>query len=143
VATVDPTHPEQAYPGQRLGLPPEGPGAVAGWGRRIAALFLDWLAASFVATALRPLVDGGRAWEQFGPLLVFWFEATLLTALVGGSFGQRLLGVAVVRLDGRPPSLAAAAVRTFLICLAVPPLVFNRDNRGLHDLAVGTVVVRR
>jgi uncharacterized RDD family membrane protein YckC len=143
VAAADSAHPEQAYPGQRLGLPPEGHGAVAGWGRRIAALFLDWFAASLVAVALRPLVDGGRLWEQAGPLLVFWAEATVLTALVGGSFGQLLLRVAVVRLDGRPPSLAATAVRTLLICLAVPPLVFNRDNRGLHDLAVGTVAVRR
>jgi hypothetical protein len=30
-----------------------------------------------------------------------------------------------------------------LICLVVPPLVFNRDNRGLHDLAVKTVSLRR
>jgi uncharacterized RDD family membrane protein YckC len=25
----------------------------------------------------------------------------------------------------------------------IPPLVFNRDSRGLHDLAAGTVVIRR
>ena len=33
-------------------------------------------------------------------------------------------------------------VRTFLICLVIPPVVFNRDNRGLHDLAVGTIDAR-
>ncbi len=143
MSAADPARPGQAYPGQRLGLPPDGAGAVAGWGRRIAALFADWFAASLVAVVLRPLVDGGRLWEQFGPLVVFWLESTVLTALVGGSFGQLLLRVAVVRLAGRPPSLGAAALRTFLVCLVVPPLVFNRDNRGLHDLAVGTVAVRR
>jgi uncharacterized RDD family membrane protein YckC len=143
VATADRSQPEPDYPGQRLGLPPQGRGAVAGWGRRIAALCVDWLAASLVAIMLRPLVDGGRLWEQVGPLLVFWVEATVFTALVAGSFGQLALRVAVVRLDGRPLSLAAAALRTLLVCLAVPPLVFNRDNRGLHDLAVGSVAVRR
>jgi uncharacterized RDD family membrane protein YckC len=36
-----------------------------------------------------------------------------------------------------------AFVRTLLICLVIPPLVFNRDQRGLHDLATGTVPIRR
>ena len=34
-----------------------------------------------------------------------------------------------------------AAVRTVLICLAVPPLIWDRDGRGLHDRAVVTAVV--
>ena len=33
------------YPGQRLGLPPTGPRSLARMGRRIAALFVDWLIA--------------------------------------------------------------------------------------------------
>jgi hypothetical protein len=36
-------------PGERLGLPPTGPGSVASWGRRFAAIFLDWGAALLVA----------------------------------------------------------------------------------------------
>src|SRR4029078_8602690 len=31
------------YPGQRLGLPQTGPRALAPMGRRIAALFVDWM----------------------------------------------------------------------------------------------------
>ena len=31
-----------SYVGERLGLPAEGPGAVASWGRRILALSVDW-----------------------------------------------------------------------------------------------------
>ena len=33
------------YPGQRLGLPQSGPRSLARMGRRIAALFVDWLIA--------------------------------------------------------------------------------------------------
>ena len=40
-------------------------------------------------------------------------------------------------------NLLQALVRTALICLAVPPLIFNRDQRGLHDLAVGTITLVR
>ena len=75
--------------------------------------------------------------------ILMQLEASMLTALAGGSFGQLVTRVAVVRLDNRPVSFLHALGRTALICLVVPPLVFNRDNRGLHDLAVGTVTLRR
>jgi len=32
-------------------------------------------------------------------------------------------------------------VRSLLIALVIPPLVFRPDGRGLHDLAVGSVTV--
>ena len=133
------------YPGQRLGLPADGPGSVAGWGRRIAALFIDWLASTLVAigfTGLGGWLDGTVLTESM-PLIVFFVEVSLLTAITGSSFGQLAVRVAVVRLDGRPVTLLHALVRTFLICLVIPPLVFTRDRRGLHDLAVGTVALSR
>ncbi len=137
-----------SYPGQRLGLPADGPGSVAGWGRRVLALGLDWLASTLVAmvvfgyqwfTATAP----DQGWVGATPLLVFFLEGSLLTTLAGGSFGQLATRVVVVRLDSRPVTLLQAVLRTFLICLVVPPLVFNADQRGLHDLAVRTVTLRR
>jgi uncharacterized RDD family membrane protein YckC len=62
---------------------------------------------------------------------------------MSASFGQLALRVVVVRLDRRPVTILNAVVRTVLICLVIPPVVFNRDNRGLHDLAVGTITLRR
>ncbi len=47
----------------------------------------------------------------------------------------------MLRLDHRTVGLWRALVRTALIALVVPPLVFDRDGRGLHDMAAGTVVV--
>ena len=133
-----------SYAGQRLGLPEEGRGSVAGWGRRIVALFVDWFASILVAGAVvGPGVLSSRGWEAWVPMLVFLLEGTVLTPLAGGSFGQLLLRVAVVRLDRRPVTLLGALLRTFLICLVVPPVIYNRDRRGLHDLVLGTVTVRR
>ena len=133
-----------AYPGQRLGLPAEGPGSVAGWGRRALALLIDWFACKLVLTVFL----GAEAWtgsglSQLAPLALFLLEASLLTALAGGSFGQLVARVAVVRLDNSPVTFLTALVRTFLICLVVPPLVFNADQRGLHDLAAKTITLRR
>jgi uncharacterized RDD family membrane protein YckC len=137
------------YPGARLGLPKDGPGSVASWLRRGAALATDWGASLLVAG----VIFGSGVWGQgaaaWAPLGVFLVEATLLTALLGGSFGQLVLGLVVMRIsaesarEARPVNLLFALMRTFLICLVVPPLVFNRDNRGLHDLAAGTIVLRR
>ena len=142
---TDPTiRPGSTYPGERLGLPESGRGAVAGWGRRALALAVDW----FASMAVVGLFVGIRVWTGQGavawaPMGMFLLEATLFTALVGGSFGQLVCRIAVVRLDRRPVNVLQALARTFLICLVIPPLVFNRDQRGLHDLAVGTVTVRR
>jgi uncharacterized RDD family membrane protein YckC len=47
----------------------------------------------------------------------------------------------VMRLDGRPVGLPRAALRTLLLVLLVPAVVTDRDGRGLHDKAAGTVVV--
>jgi uncharacterized RDD family membrane protein YckC len=134
---------EQLYAGQRLGLPEDGPGSVASWGRRILALFVDWIASSLVASLISGAASLPTDVDRLLPLLVFLAEASLFTGLTGASFGQLALRIVVVRLDRRPVTILQAMVRTLLICLVIPPVVFNRDNRGLHDLAVNTISIKR
>lgn len=75
---------------------------------------------------------------------VFVLQSALLIALAGGSFGQLVTRLRVVRHDGdpRPVDLLRALARQVLIALVIPPLVFRPDGRGLHDMAVGSAVVR-
>ena len=134
---------EQRYAGERLGLPGRGPGSVASWLVRILALCLDWAASSLVAALISSYAGWGEDVQRLLPLLVFLVEVTLFTAVAGGSFGQLAVRVTVVRLSGGPVTALHAFVRTLLICLVIPPVVYNRDNRGLHDLACGTITVRR
>jgi uncharacterized RDD family membrane protein YckC len=131
------------YAGQRLGLPATGQGAVASWGRRVLALVIDWLASLLVAAFLTRTFGLGQAWSTWLPLLVFWLESSVGTTLAAGSFGQVATRIAVRRLDGRPLDLFGALLRGLLICLVVPPVIYNRDHRGVHDLAVRTIVVNR
>ncbi|MCB0898590.1 MAG: RDD family protein [Actinobacteria bacterium] len=128
---------EFGYKGQRLGLPESGPGSVAGFGRRFVALAIDWLACVLIAN----LVSSGQP-EAFLPLVIFFVEVSVLTALMGSSFGQRILGIRVVSLSTGRLDPARSALRTLLLCLVVPPLVFDRDQRGLHDKAANSVAVR-
>ena len=75
-------------------------------------------------------------------LPMFAAEVLVLTWLAGGSAGQLAHGLRVARLDRRPIGLPRAALRTLLLCLLTPALIWDRDGRGLHDKAAGTVVVR-
>lgn len=135
---------DRRYPGQRLGLPETGVGAVAGWGRRLLALVIDWVASMLAAAAvLGRGVWSGQSAAGWMPLVVFFFEVWILTTLLGGSAGQLVLRVVVRRTSGAPLGIIRALVRTALILLVIPPVVYNRDQQGLHDLAVDSIVVRR
>ena len=135
---------EEPYPGQRLGLPAEGHGSLATWRARIAALLLDWAVCMGVAVLLfGPGVITGSGWRAWMTLTTFFVQSTLLSWLVGGSLGQLICRLAVVRLDRRPLGIARAVLRAALVSLALPALVIGPDRRGLQDLAAGTVVINR
>jgi len=129
------------HPGQRLGLPVSGTGSTASWGRRVLALLVDWFACLSVTALISRQVELSDAMSTVAPLAVLFVELTLLVGLIASSLGHRLLGIRVARLDGRAVGLPRAALRAALICLVLPAVVFDKDRRGLHDLAVGTVVV--
>jgi len=131
------------YRGQHLGLPETGQGSLASVGRRLVAVAVDWFASTFVvALVARDHLTYGTPTFSLAVLAVFGVEVAVLTATTGASFGQRLLGMQVVALDrGRAP-LGRVVVRTVLLCLAVPALVWDSDQRGLHERATGTAVVR-
>lgn len=108
------------------------------------ALAVDWFACLLAVSLFVPVygVDAGSA-AGFVVLGVFVLESALLTATIGGSFGQVATRLRVVRVNGdpRPVDLLPAVGRQLLVALVIPPLVFRPDGRGLHDLATGTVCV--
>ena len=142
-AGVD-TRPEGGWRGRRWGLPPEGPGAVATTGSRIAAFAIDVVCSALIGALVRGVVGGSDERLSLADETAFAVQVLLLTALTGQSLGKRVLGIRVVRLaaqDG-PPGFLPAAIRTALVMLVVPAVIMDRDGRGLHDKAAGTLVVR-
>ncbi|MDQ0691584.1 RDD family protein [Arthrobacter sp. W4I7] len=124
------------YPGERLGLPEAGPGSIARAGRRILAIMIDW----GIALLISNFAFGGDAWAT---LAVFAVEQILLVGTLGYSIGHRVTGVHVVRAGGGAPGPLAALVRSLLLCLVVPAVIFDPDHRGLHDKAMDTLLLRR
>jgi uncharacterized RDD family membrane protein YckC len=131
--------PSDYYPGKDLGLPKTGRGSVGRIGRRLGALFADWILCTFIVVALiRPHEADVGNWT----LLVFAAQDFVLTSLAGFTVGKRLFGIRVVKLDGTWVGPIWGFLRTLLLLFLVPAVVLNRDQRGLHDRATNTVVIR-
>ncbi len=116
----------------------------ATWSRRFLALLIDWAVSSFVVVAIiGPTQWSDDPYAGFYTMGIYIVESAFFTALAGGSFGKLLTRLRVVRYDGtyRPLELLPAFLRSVLIALVIPPLVFRHDGRGLHDLAVGSYTV--
>src|SRR6185312_17539941 len=117
---------------------------IAGFGRRILALFVDWL----IAYGLAALA---MSFEWLSPamlstaVLVIWFVlGAVFVRLFSFTPGQLAFGLMVVSVDDRlHVGIGRAAVRGLLVALVVPPLFTDSEGRGLQDRLTATAVVRR
>ena len=75
-------------------------------------------------------------------LAAFGLMQWVLIATLGYSIGMRVCLIAVRRLDGLWNGFWRSLIRTVLLLLVIPVAVWDADNRGLHDKAAGTVLVR-
>ncbi|MFB7932097.1 MULTISPECIES: RDD family protein [Streptomyces] len=128
------------YRGEQLGLPEEGSGSIARPGRRLGALAVDWGLSLLIAYGLitQSYNEAAQIWA---PLILFALMV-LTVGTVGFTPGKRLLGLRVLALDTGRVSPWRALLRTVLLFLAIPALIWDRDGRGLHDRMAGTVEVR-
>ena len=143
--------------------PVDAPGALDGvLTRRSAGFVIDYLiiglgsVALFVAIFLLGLVTFAIGWSLFlvfGPLVVFMTLFYIWTTLGGPSQatpGMRAMGVKLVRLDGAPIDGPTAIVHSVLFWVGnavLTPLIllvplFTDYKRALHDLLLGTAVIR-
>jgi len=96
-------------------------------------------------------VAAGETSQQFAlvsgaPLatLAIWAaQHLILVATIGTTIGHRVFGLRVVRDDGvRTVGFVKAAIRTLMIALVIPAVVWDDEGRGLHDRAAGTRLIR-
>ncbi|WP_137989752.1 RDD family protein [Streptomyces vilmorinianum] len=128
------------YRGEQLGLPEEGPGSIARPGRRIGALVVDWALCMLIAYGL--VTDGYSQATGNWALGILLVMSILTVGTIGSTPGKRLFGLRVVSERGGRLGVLRVALRSLLVCLAVPALIWDRDGRGLHDRLSGAVQVR-
>jgi uncharacterized RDD family membrane protein YckC len=113
------------------------------YGRRMAALALDWLACYAIVAALSGGVNKMSPDSSLYVLVIFFLEVWILTALQGATLGHRLFGMKVVRFeDGGAISLSQALIRTVLLVLVVTAVTFDQNGRGIHERLSGSVLTR-
>jgi uncharacterized RDD family membrane protein YckC len=114
----------------------------------VLVLVGGWLGVAAVRFLLHPAAftfpsPGGRALLLIGlGLLAGYFAVTW--AVVGGTYGDRLLGLRVIGPDGERQHWGRSALRAVL-CVAFPIGLFwaavSQDNRSVQDLLLRTSVV--
>lgn len=134
----------QAYRGQKLGLPEQGPGSLAPGGRRVGAFVVDIIGSSIIAGLFTRATGSDTASQLPGlwsliPLAVDYIGGMLI---FGRTIGMYLFKLRIIRADADVAvNPWRAVVRTLLLFLLVPAVVFDRNGRGLHDRFTDTVVV--
>ncbi|AZQ71264.1 MULTISPECIES: RDD family protein [Streptomyces] len=131
---------EFGHRGERLGLPASGPGSVAPIGRRFGALVIDWALCMLIAYAF--LAQGNQQRAGNWALLIFLVLSLLTVGTVGCTPGKRLLGLRVISEDGTRLPLPRVLLRSVLLLLVIPAVIWDRDTRGLHDRLARAVQVR-
>lgn len=124
--------------GAALGLPRNGPGSLATFGRRTGAFGIDAVASALVTGLVTaPDLPGNWSLLTFGVMTVVFLLAT------GQTPGMRLLGLRLAHpQQGKRLAVWRGVVRTALLLLLVPALVVDADGRGLHDRLTDTAVIR-
>ena len=131
----------------------------AGFFRRLAAFFIDWLVLSVIADIFRFVYTMGSRTEPGGiPLnlamglstTLFLLYFTLFTGDGGQTLGKMAVGVRVRRLDGSPMTHGRAFLRTlgyfvsffFGTFLGFIWALWDRKKQGWHDKIAGTEVIK-
>jgi uncharacterized RDD family membrane protein YckC len=127
--------------------------------RRILAFCIDYFIVALllipfaILVFLLGIVTFGLGWGLFSilaPLVAFIYVWNTLGGPRQATVGMRMMAIRLERLDGRPIDGLTAVVHTVLFWAAnviISPLIlvitlFTDRKRTLHDLLLGTVVIR-
>lgn len=131
----------------------------AGVGERILSALVDYIILfSYAFLVLLGYFAAGNYLKNYSvaffilaALPAFLYDLICETAMDGQSFGKKLIGIKVVKLDGSQPSLGSYLLRWILRIVdisflagsvAVLTILLNGKGQRLGDIAAGTTVIR-
>ena len=113
------------------------------YGRRMAALAVDWLACYAIVAALSGGIEKMSPNHSLQVLALFFAEVWILSSLQGATLGHRIFGMRIQRFeDGGAITPVQALIRTTLLVLVVTAVTFDDDGRGIHERMSGSVLTR-
>jgi uncharacterized RDD family membrane protein YckC len=108
---------------------------VARPGRRFGGIAIDWASAVLISVAF-------FHYDAWATTALFVILQIVFIPTIGGSIGHRLVGLRVVPMTGGWVGLWRPIVRTVLLAIVIPAVIWDSDQRGFHDKIAGTVLIR-
>lgn len=105
-------------------------------GRRLGAIAIDWGAAVVLSVAF-------FQYDPWATLAIFAVVQAVFLLVANGSPGHLVVGLRVVPVVTGYLGVWRPFARTILLCLVIPAVIWDRDQRGLHDRLIGTILVRK
>lgn len=102
---------------------------------RLLALLIDWIPVSILAIVFFD-------YDPIAQIVIFLAVNMVFIPTLGGTPGHRIVGMKVIRADGAWTGLVRPIVRSILLVLVIPAVVWDQDQRGVHDKASGTLLIR-
>lgn len=132
---------------------------LAPFSMRFGAGLFDLIIGAFIAMILTsPFILAGGDWSTSGGLLLFvgvwavvlFLYMTACVGFVGKTLGMRLFSLELVdAFENEYPTLQQAAINSAVYLITLPlagagfvTMLYNEENRALHDLLSGTIQVR-
>jgi uncharacterized RDD family membrane protein YckC len=151
-------------PNEDLAQPMNQTVQVIGFGRRLVAYLIDWIALSIVQSVLQFCVIAFRSISELGEdmttglgLLISCLSLLITAgyfvgfwATTGQTPGKMVMGIKVISTDGQSVSWGKAILRYFgfiisglVLSLGFVWAAFDAKRQGWHDKIAGTYVVRK
>jgi hypothetical protein len=100
------------------------------------ALVIDWGSAILISVAF-------FSYDAWATLAIFAVVQIVFLLTINASPGHLIFGMRVVPIAGGYLGVWRPLARTVLLCLVVPAVIWDSNQRGMHDRLIGTVLVRR
>jgi uncharacterized RDD family membrane protein YckC len=116
-------------------MPESGRGSVGRLGRRLAGIAIDWAIAVLLSVAF-------FRYDPVATLAIFVVLQIVFIPTIGGSLGHRIVGLRVAPLTGGYVGIWRPILRSLLLAIVIPAVVWDSDQRGFHDKIAGTILIR-
>ncbi|MFJ9382452.1 RDD family protein [Peribacillus sp. NPDC101481] len=123
-----------------------------GFWKRLFAAFLDGIIVSFPLAIIFGLITGDWENENFSTFFNFLYMLIVPILWYGYTVGKRIMGIRIVRVDGRKLGIGTMLLR-YLVAALVYAITFGigfivsafmvgirKDHRAIHDFIAGTYV---
>lgn len=132
---------------------------LAPFSMRFGAGLFDLIIGAFIAmAAMSPFILAGGDWSTTSGILLFtgvwaivlFLYMTVCLGFVGKTIGMRLFSLELVdAFENEYPTLHQAAISSAVYLVTLPlagagflTILYNEENRALHDLLSGTILVK-